>query len=56
MTVLYLKELNKKIEDHFASISNEQLQENLIKAGMKIYTDMELNFLDLTGEIKCQKK
>jgi hypothetical protein len=46
---LEIKELKKKIEDHFASISEEQLRENLIKAGMDIYTDMELNFLEDQG-------
>ena len=43
---LNINELNRKIEEHFAHLTNEQLEENLKRAGIEVYTDMELNFLD----------
>jgi len=42
---LDIKELKKKIKDHFESISDEELKQNLINAGLDTYKDVELNFL-----------
>jgi hypothetical protein len=44
--VLNVEEIKKKIEDHFAKITKEELEKNLIKAGINIYTDRDLDFLD----------
>ena len=42
----YIEELKKRIKNHFASITEDQLTQNLLKAGMKIYTDLDMNFLE----------
>jgi hypothetical protein len=43
---LDIEEVKRKIEDHFASITEEQFQENLIRAGIDVYTNFELDFLE----------
>jgi len=43
---LDIKGLKKKIKDHFGSISDEELAQNAIRAGIATYTDLKLNFLE----------
>ena len=40
-----------KIDKHFAGLTNEQLEKNLIRAGVQICTAPELNFIDEVGEM-----
>ena len=41
----YIEELKKRIKNHFASITEDKLRQNLLKAGVEIYTDLDSKFL-----------
>ena len=43
---LDINNLKRKIDDYFANITAEQLQQDLIEAGSEVYSKSDFNILD----------
>lgn len=43
---LDINNLKRKIDDYFANVTPEQLQQDLIEAGSEVYSKSDFNILD----------